>query len=455
MIENVKSYNNWTQVVSSLAESDDIFLHVIQSNDDDHPVVSNPIVLFIRLFDEEKTFTFSFDHQDSTCPVSLHDVCNFLNSVKVRKWVIDRKSFTTILPSLNNINDVNLLLFMKTNKLIDCREFETSAHTFIKRNFNATEPNKIIPLMKHLEFFNELFQSSKRVVKKYYKLVDKSEFNMINYNITDLLRNLEFNGICVDPELFHNKFGATIYNNSLVYCQYNIFTATGRPSCRFGGVNYAALNKDDGSRKCFISRFGSNGELFLVDYSAFHPHLICDIIGYNLPSNKNVYEYLGELYFKRNNLSDYDISESKKITFRQLYGGVEEKYKHIKYFVKLNEYVSSKWEEFNRNGYVLTPVLKRRIDSNHLVDANPNKLFNYILQSSELESIFHVIVDINNYTRTKLSKPILYTYDSLLFDIYTPESGDVIPYIINTMSMNGKMPVKSYIGDNYDDMNLV
>ena len=43
-------------------------------------------------------------------------------------------------------------------------------------------------------------------------------------------------------------------------------------SNNFGGVNYFALNKDDGSRDRFISRF-EGGKLVQFDYDAYHPIL--------------------------------------------------------------------------------------------------------------------------------------------------------------------------------------
>ena len=51
----------------------------------------------------------------------------------------------------------------------------------------------------------------------------------------------------------------------IVYSEYNPYTSTGRPSNRFGGMNFAALNKSDGSREQFISRF-NNGVLVEMDF---------------------------------------------------------------------------------------------------------------------------------------------------------------------------------------------
>ena len=69
----------------------------------------------------------------------------------------------------------------------------------------------------------------------------------------------------------------------MVYSEYNPYTATGRPSNRFGGLNFAALNKKDGSRKKFISRYGKEGMLVEMDYDAYHLRLIGDEVNYKFP----------------------------------------------------------------------------------------------------------------------------------------------------------------------------
>ena len=75
-----------------------------------------------------------------------------------------------------------------------------------------------------------------------------------NRDITDVYYYLESNGI-------HTTGG-------IEYTQYNLFTSTGRPSNTFNGINYAALNKEDGSRNRFISRF-ENGMLVEFDFDAY------------------------------------------------------------------------------------------------------------------------------------------------------------------------------------------
>ena len=66
------------------------------------------------------------------------------------------------------------------------------------------------------------------------------------------------------------------------YTKYNVYTTTGRPSNSNKGINYAALNKDDGTREKYISRF-ENGKLIEFDYDAYHLRLIANLIGIDQP----------------------------------------------------------------------------------------------------------------------------------------------------------------------------
>jgi DNA polymerase I-like protein with 3'-5' exonuclease and polymerase domains len=117
----------------------------------------------------------------------------------------------------------------------------------------------------------------------------------------------------------------------------------------------------------------------------------------------------------------------------------------------MKEYIDHRWRYFNEFGYVETPIYKRMITKNHISDPNPNKLFNYILQASETEFGISVVSNINSYLKDKKTKVVLYTYDSLLFDIHKTDSKSTLIDIKKIMSSNG-FPVKCYIGYNYDNM---
>ena len=185
--------------------------------------------------------------------------------------------------------DLNWCHYMKTNEPYDFDKHLTNAHHHNYRvHYDKENVNDVIPLVKHAEYLSKVSNDLMNYVED------------CDYYDQDILENLqivESNGIQT--------------TNGLVYSEYNPYTSTGRPSNRFGGLNFAALNKKDGSRKQFISRF-ENGVLVEFDYDAYHPRLIGDKIGYEFPKG-NVHQHLADTY----GLS-YD--EGKQLTFKYLYG---------------------------------------------------------------------------------------------------------------------------------------
>jgi hypothetical protein len=212
------------------------------------------------------------------------------------------------------------------------------------------------------------------------------------------------------------------------------------------------LNKENGCRSSFISRYGDDGMLFMIDYSAYHPHIVAKLINYNLPPN--AYEYLGRLYYGKDKLSDEEIKASKNLTFQCMYGNIPTELLEIPYFKKMSDYIAHRWNFFSENGYVETPIYKRRITTNHINEPNPNKLFNYILQASETEFGMQSLVRVNEYLNGKQTKAILYTYDSVSFDCHKNDKKETLVELKRLMS-NNQFPVKCYIGKNYDSMTVV
>jgi hypothetical protein len=79
-----------------------------------------------------------------------------------------------------------------------------------------------------------------------------------------------------------------------IYTQYNLYNFTSRPTNSFNGINFAALNKDNGSREAFIPQ---NDILFEFDYEAYHPRILAKLIGYEF-EEASVHTHLGKMYFK-------------------------------------------------------------------------------------------------------------------------------------------------------------
>lgn len=450
MIETISDFEKF----QSENRDGDLILHVVPVESDSHPSDTFPSILFIRNISTGRSYYYAIDHPDSLPKISLKDLMDYLTLCGNIKWALDRKVMTQLL-YIKNVYDANLCGFLEKNDIIDPSEFETPAHNLVRRNAHShTRVNRAIPLLKHLEAFDDMCEDVIKMIKNFNVY---PAFLQVNNKIISTLRNLEFNGIYVDNELFKTYFKTIPNKDGMVFSQYNVYTSTGRPSNRFGGVNYAALNHSDGSRKCFVSRYGNDGKMVMVDYTAFHPRIICLLTDYKIPIETDIYEYLAKLYFQKKEVDETDISNAKQLTFRQLYGGVEDKYSHIKYLANLKSFIDEKWDFFQKNGYVETPLFKRKITEHHIQGPNPTKLFNYILQASEGEIAIPRIQLVQDYLLNKKAKtkPIIYTYDSVLYDFHKDDGIETLNEIREIMSCNKAFPMKTYIGGSYQDLRLI
>jgi len=369
--------------------------------------------------------------------------------------VTDKKSIIQLLGGDYGFIDIDIIRY-----LIDCTPADNdvsiiNVHFFIRTQFHDVRNiNRSIPIYKHVKLFEE--KMVKLIIPTEQEMQEKG-FIFMNDMMTNCFARLEANGLYVNKNIFLTSFGdeqARHIKNNLVFSQYNFFTSTGRPSNRFGGVNYAALNKTDGSRKSFISRFKKDGMLVMMDFNSFHPRLIAHLANFKLPDNINPYEYLAKYYFEKELIDEEDIAVSKGLTFPQLYGGIEERWLHIPYFAKVQDYIDHRWKFFNKYGYIETPIYFRKIKACHITDPTPNKMFNYILQAFETEMAVGTLNEIQSYLEGKKSVPILYTYDSILFDMHKNDDINVIRKLKKIME-GGKFPVKIYVGKSYADMQKV
>jgi hypothetical protein len=259
------------------------------------------------------------------------------------------------------------------------------------------------------------------------------------------LGRLEGAGVKVEEEKFIDSFNfdASYLKRGLVYTQYNPYTITGRPSNRHLNVNYSALNKSDGSRECFVSR-NPNGTLLQFDYESYHLRLIAGLIGYKLPTNISAHQYFADIYG-----TDYETS--KGITFRYLYGGLDDTARRIPFFQKVDEYIKSVYQKFVISGRLTTPLYKREIHFSRIEGATEQKVFNYLLQALETEVNYMKMKSIFDCFEGKMSKPILYTYDAFLIDLH-PIERDVIISSVKEAMERGGFPVKVEEGTNYGNL---
>ena len=329
-------------------------------------------------------------------------------------------------------NKVRVQTYIKDGKSIDLDILKPEAHKFYNRLYwDRQDISDVIPNCKHREYIERL--------KAFLDSLDISDYDS---QVAETYENL------ILP-IFNRIERNGLYTNSgYEYSKYNLFTITGRPSNANKGINYAALNKADGTREKYISRFNS-GCLLEMDFDAYHIRLIAALIDYKLPSS-SVHEYFAKQFYGVKSVTKEEYKQSKSMSFQVLYGGVPKELEGIEYFDKVKAYISNLWDIYNNKGYIQTPVFKRRLYKRNLADMNPQKLFNYLIQAYETERNIKTIQNMENILEGKQSKLILYTYDAFLFDISKEEMN-----LKDTIAKELDFPVKIHTGNNYNDMKLL
>jgi len=352
-----------------------------------------------------------------------------LSTSEQPKWVWNKKGFLQMDTKIQNIFDISNHTFFEESKLLDFKPEEQPFISHYLRMGIRENLGKIAPLMKWGEYLTSFVNS--------FNLPTPTR-SWMNNHVIPILSDIERFGVRVDEKKFIDRWPqATKHlSDNILYTEYNPYTITSRPSNRHGGINFSALNKKDGTRECFIPPSGS---LFLqFDYDAYHVRIIAKLIKFKLPQG-SVHQWLADQY-------GCSYEESKGRTFRILYGGVTEEDRKIPFFDKVDKFIKNFQQESIERGYLQTPK-GRKIPLGWIEQPNGLKYFNYLLQATETEFNIEVMEKLR---KLQLPLPILYTYDSFLFEFDDSEV-ETIKKVKSVLESYG-FPIKADWGKNYGEV---
>jgi hypothetical protein len=409
-----------------LNEYKEVFIEIIPFHNNIHPVLNNVSLIYIRPLTDTKGYIICVDHSEtlSIGETYIKRLLQQLDTIYVR----DKKSFLYYF-QLNKVIDISSIKTIETPKL-------PIFDLFYRQQPNKTDINRIIPIVKHYEVCENIYNQLEQVLKSpkpdYLKFYNKGALAFFG---------IEKNGVKVDLNTFYKFYEPNNELHSIsgntIYTQYNLNTTTRRPSNSFNRVNFAALNKDNHSRASLIP---NNNEFIEIDISAYHPTLAGHIVNYTF-DNPDIHSEFAEMY-------GVSYAEAKELTFKQLYGGIFKEYQHLEFFQKVQLYIDKQWKLFNEQGYIEAPISKYKFEKDKLGKMNPQKLFNYILQNMETSVNIQILLKIHKILLGKYSKIVLYTYDSFLIDWDEDEEDELeqIKDIFKEMNLS----IKVNKGKNYD-----
>lgn len=252
-------------------------IYVRLSDDEKH--VMNNRISFIYVKSKTNEWVINVNNGDGL-GIKVEALQQLLDTIHPQ-LIFNYKAISQILNFTKGF-DVDLAKFIEYG-YHDIELGDNQLNQFYKSKFKG-EPylNDSIPMVKQIELIQQY-------VSKFSLNVNKNSIKYID-DVTKAFSYIESSGLKVDGDYVLNYNPVHLTKDNYVYTQYNLMTSTLRPSNRYGGVNYAALKKDTGERKAFISRF-DGGELISCDFEAYHPRLLMDIIyQMKLNSTANVKE---------------------------------------------------------------------------------------------------------------------------------------------------------------------
>lgn len=433
IIDSDEEYVNF----SNKLKVDDFFFFVLESDDKKHSIKNNISSIFVYFIEKNTWNILLINHYEKLYNIDI----KIFNNTFVKKYTLNKKKILYYFPNISNLYDLNYLSLQEKNEIIQIPQLQ--GFNYITCN----NKNNILPYLKYLENIQHVISDNKWQFKENHNKYLNDEYTKVFYEI-------EKSGLFIDKKIFLKYFKN--HENDIIddkiYSSYNLYNITSRPSNSFGGLNFSALNKENGERSCFVSRFKKDGIIFNIDYDAYHLRLISKLIDYNISPNLNIYKYFATYFFDKNDVTDKEIKEVKHMVFKFLYGGIHDKFNTIPYFKLVNNYIDMLWKFSNEKGYVETLLFKRKIKLSNIDDINKYKLMNYFIQSMETEINVDILSKIFNFLNCYNTKLILYTYDSFTFDVCREDGNDIIVNLIDIIKNNNQFPVKCHVGKNFHDL---
>lgn len=416
-----------------LYPKDDCFVHLITNNDSYHPKLSTPSLVYYN--DGEKGYILCIKHSESFS-IPFSKIQKFINSHD-KVYVMDKK-FHSYFFNNKKLVDLNYVSINQTNKpfSIDCDT--PTKKDFYYRFGIDNNINEIVPISKHYESAECLYISASR----FFGL--EGDLNFYD-RLVEAYKYVEEQGIkFLDGYRTFFGIGAPSFfeNSGILYSSYNMYNLTGRPTNTFNGLNFLAIPKTEEARSLVVPK---NDFFVEFDFDAYHPRLISKLVGVELPE-EHVYTYLAKQYFQKEEVTQDDYSEAKTITFKQLYGVIEDRYKHIEFFSKTQEYIDREYDRFRRDRAYVLPS-GRLIKYEHTI--NRTKLFNYIIQNYETVQNVEKILTIKEALTNKRTQLVMVTYDAFLID-FDVKDGQKTLTDIKSILQEGGFSVKHKYSKNYN-----
>lgn len=412
------------------------YVDVVSSNDNYHPFLTSTIAVYVHILDIQESFIIPVAHPEGI-NIDKERIYQLLSNFSTL-YTTNKKSLLYHF-NLQDAIDLSMVHSMSKYERLEYSYDAGNTNHFYSK-FGHTEfksINKLIPISRLFESRNKVFNQIKHTLD----LDIPDGFSFYNNLGTNVFFLLEQQGLGINYQEYKSLFTPRniLYNteDNKVLTFYNLYNATSRPTNAFNSVNYAAIPKSDEHRKCFRP---TKDYFVEFDFDGYHLRLLAEQIDYELTPD-SAHKQLAKHYFGTEDISEEQYKQAKQINFQAIYGKIPEEHKDLDIFVKIQEYIDSMWSSYIETGCVWNPQSGKQFNSN-LKDMNPAKLMNYMMQSLETSRNILILKEVLRYLKDKSTKPVLFTYDAILFDYDKSDGKDTLEGIQEILEQKGKFPVK-------------
>jgi hypothetical protein len=419
------------------------FIEIIPFSDRVYPKLGKPSLLYYRPLTAKKGFILAIDHLESLS-IRFNTILAFLGSLEAEIWTIDKKM--ALHYGLENLPLKGLKMayaLSTSDPFPDIDDCDTSAHKFYHRKLkDRLDVNRFIPISKHLEKYDKLF-------KKLEFPQQVPGFEFYNKTVFDNFYKIEDNGIRISPEDFDKHYPQ--YDKSLhvtddkIYTEFIFYNITSRPTCKFNHINFLSLKKKGDSRKFIIP---DNDILVEFDYKSYQVKILADLLGFKFTGD--IHEQLGK---QMNADNEYGFTMDRQYVkleiFRKIYGRETEYNGDIPFFKAIYEFRNNLWREYQRDGYITSPISGRRL--RNILEIT--QVLPFLMQCIETERNSQIIERLHKCLTGYKTKIILYTYDAFLLDFSLEDGGTAMNTIKLIIESDDYTTTMKY-GDNYSEMEL-
>ena len=259
----IETISDFADFKVAIADKEIVILPTL-TNPNKHYCDNDLSLIYIRVIESGDEYVMGFNHTD------LVDMdVTLLGEIQPKMvWTINQKRLLSFIKN-KDIKDVDMFYYLIYNNSPEWN-LDTQTHRHFNRKYvHEHNINCYIPFTKHVELHQDNAGKLISIIKNH---AIPTGFDFYTTSLATMYE-IEVNGIGIDTTILQQHYGDKVIpyvsSDNRIFSEYNFYTSAGRPSNRYGGLNFAAIDKDKGHRKSFIPR---NDAFLLFDFDSYHTH---------------------------------------------------------------------------------------------------------------------------------------------------------------------------------------